>query len=1006
MRNVYLTLFVFFSCNWVSAQIVLNEASNKNYGTLADEDNEYPDWLELYNAGTSAVSLSGYALSDDADESAMWTMPNLVLGAGEFAVFFCSGKDRYATSPMTHVASISNYSPIVNWNIHPFSTPFNWDGTSNLLINICAYSSTGYVTNSVHRQTATSFASTQFAFEDGSDAACYDVSGVGAFQRPNLRINGAIIGTGTILNSPFDYPAPYGNWYWGARHQMLVRASELSAAGVSAGNLFALGLEVESTDAVVYTLLDIHIGHALDSELSGTFYPEGGFANHTNFKIDSEGEEVYLFSPGGTLLSSLNVNAEAVAAALPDVSVGLFPDASPTIRTFLPATPGASNNGSFPYNSQALAPLISVEGGFFTAPFAVSLSDPNDPPAALRYTLDGSEPDESSALWEGTPAFIYQTAALRARAFSPGMLPSPVSSTTYFLNVDHLTPILSVITDNDNLYGSGGIFDNPAEDWLRAAHVEYYDSTDAHAQIFSQRAAIRMDGGYGGSRWQPQRSFRLKMDDGVLGDGPIVHRVIPNRTTRTLYSDFYLRNGSNQYQVLPYKDAAQVKMMGKNTRNYYSAWRPISVYINGGYFGLYELREKFNTEMFQLADGADPNTVELLSVSAFYGYVLRAVEGSVESFYTSYDAFNALNPADSSFWASADAYIDLDWYCDYIIAESWMGNVDWPYNNIKLYRSDATGGAWRFCVIDLELALAPNSWTDCYMDHIDFLQNQDPNNPYVNIWLRGMQNDRFRNYFINRFADQMNSVYRPERLVALENAIFEQTVGEMPNQFQRWGDPFNVPAQVTQFYNNHLTFQGELLCRGPQVRDDIQNNLGLPRQVDVTLVTEPAEAGTIRISTLEPENYPWSGVYFDGIPVGIEAVAAPGFAFSHWKPNLLLADTLFPQFLDTLTAEEVTFTAVFLELPNGLSNLQPELGFRLYPSPATAVVHVRAPDNLFGSDLHWTLLDLHGRILQAGSFSAGGTEFSIDVAALAQGIYAIRIEEKSGRFETVRFVKH
>lgn len=1003
MRNVYLFLFLFFSYTWTSSQIILNEGSNKNYSALADEDNEYPDWVELYNAGTTAVNLGGYALSDDADDPAMWVLPDVVLGAGEFAVFFCSGKDRYATSPMTNVASISGYSPIVGWNIHPFSTPFNWDGSSNLLINICAYSSAGYITNSVHRQTATSFASTQYAFEDGSDAACFDVSGSQAFQRPNLRINGVVIGTGTIVNSPFDYPAPYGNWYWGARHQLLVRASELTAAGLGPGSLFAFGLEVESTDVVVYTLLDIHVGHALDAELNGTFYPEGGFSNHTNFKIDSEGEQVYLFSPGGVLLSSLDVDPEDVAASLPDVSVGLFPDAAATIRTFLPPTPGASNNGSFPFSNQALAPVISVEGGFFTAPFSASLTDPNDPPATVRYTLDGSEPDESSALWNGTPIFIYQTSALRARAFSPGILPSPVTSTTYFLNVDHLTPVLSVITDNDNLYGSGGIFDNPAEDWLRASHVEYYDSTKA--LVFSQRAGIRMDGGFGGSRWQPQRSFRVKMNDGVLGDGPILHRVIPDRATRTLYSDFYLRNGSNQYQVLPYKDAAQVKMMGKNTNNYYSAWRPISVYINGGYFGLYELREKFNTEMFQLADGADPNSVELLSVSAFYGFVLRAVEGSIQSFYDSYNAFLALNPADTAYWSAADAYFDLDYYCDYIIAESWMGNVDWPWNNIKLYRSDATGGAWRFCVIDLELALAPNSWTDCYMDHIDFLQNQDPNNPYVNVWLRSMQNDRFRNYFINRFADQMNSVYRPERLVAMENAIFEQTVGEMPNQFQRWGDPFNVPAQVTAFYENHLTFQGELICRGPQVRDDIQNNLGLPRQVNVTLDTEPAEAGTIRISTLEPETYPWSGVYFDGVPVGIEAVAAPGFRFSHWKPNPLLNDTLQPGFLDTLQADALMFKAVFEALPSALEDNEPGLGARLYPSPATLVAQLIVPEAAAKEQWRWSMLDMQGRILQRGAFPTGQTSVSLDLAQLAEGLYLVRIDHPSGQSQTFRLVK-
>ena len=145
-----------------------------------------------------------------------------------------------------------------------------------------------------------------------------------------------------------------------------------------------------------------------------------------------------------------------------------------------------------------------------------------------------------------------------------------------------------------------------------------------------------MDGGWG-SRGLPQRPFRIKFDDGVLGQGPISGFIIPDRTNRNQYSDFMLRNGSNQYLILPHKDAAQTKMMGDGTNNYYSAWRPASVYINGEYWGLYELREKFNTEMFEIYDGAIENTIEILGSSAQYGFQLRAIEGDVQNFYNSYN---------------------------------------------------------------------------------------------------------------------------------------------------------------------------------------------------------------------------------------------------------------------------------------------------------------------------------------------------------------------------------
>ena len=63
----------------------------------------------------------------------------------------------------------------------------------------------------------------------------------------------AIIGTGTNFNDPFTYPAPYGNFYWGAKHQILIRASEMTAAGMGAGNISALAFYVETIQGTPLT---------------------------------------------------------------------------------------------------------------------------------------------------------------------------------------------------------------------------------------------------------------------------------------------------------------------------------------------------------------------------------------------------------------------------------------------------------------------------------------------------------------------------------------------------------------------------------------------------------------------------------------------------------------------------------------------------------------------------------------------------------------------------------
>jgi Lamin Tail Domain len=217
-RFIVLFIIVFFFCNDASAQLFINEGSNKNYSAIADEYGEYPDWIEIYNSGTDTIHLLNYALSDDVNNPTKWTFPNIDILPGEYKVVFCSGKDKKPLASFTYVASANNYSPVVGWNTHNFITPLAWDGVSSLLINVCSYNSHGYTTNSVFNQTNTAYNSTMFTFQDGSPNICDAIYGTRVKTRPNLKLNGIVIGTGTVNNSPYDYPAPYGNWYWAAKN--------------------------------------------------------------------------------------------------------------------------------------------------------------------------------------------------------------------------------------------------------------------------------------------------------------------------------------------------------------------------------------------------------------------------------------------------------------------------------------------------------------------------------------------------------------------------------------------------------------------------------------------------------------------------------------------------------------------------------------------------------------------------------------------------------------------
>jgi hypothetical protein len=995
------TLVILCFLGSVNAQVLLNEGCNKNAFAVQDENGDAPDWIELYNNSASSVNLENWKLADQLNGLNAWIFPNLNIPAQSFMRVFCSGKDRYGSPPFTPTANTTSFQPVVSWNTHPFSQAFNWDGSSNIIVNVCSYNNTGYTENSIFYQSTTPFTSCVASFVDGSPAACSNNIGQTYNQRPNIKLNNAIIGSGTITNSNTDYPAPYGNWYWGARHQMLILASELQAAGLNAGPISSLSFQVASTNGEFYDYIDIALIQTSLTELDANFLPLQGQLLHTNFKLDGTGEHVYLFNSTNQLQDQLEI-----VCPQPDISVGRFPNGSTNI-TWMSPSPGLSNNSNQTYSDTLPRPQISLNSGIYNGLQSVQISTsiPNTV-GKLVYTINGQDPTINSATYVG-PISVSSNQVLRAKVFplnNNNLLPSEQAVATYLFGVSHTTPILLVNTPNENLYGSSGIFDNWWTDWVKPAYAVLLDTGQTHPILHQTKTAMRMDGGAGGSRSHPQHSFRLSFTHGAFGDKPISFPLLPDRPNRALYSDIYLRNGSNQYLNLPYKDASQVRMMSEGSANYYASYRPVSVYINGAYFGLYELREKFNQEYFEQHDNATRDSIELLSLSYWYNLVLRAVEGDVDNFWSDYSNFNALDPSSPTYWQDADQYFDLKHYTDYIIAESWMGNVDWPGNNIKIYRSDASQKRWRFALIDLELSMQPNGWTNCTDNHIAYMMGQSEDNPYINIWKQSIENLAYRNYFINRFADQMNTSYRQEQLLATEQAFYESMLPEMPLQFARWGDPNNIAGQMATFEENHQIFQDQLLCRSTFVFNQLLSQFNLTKKVQVNLAVEPAEAGEIQLNTIQPTSYPWSGTYFDGVPIQMEPVAKPGYVFSHWLPAANIVDSLADSLSVFVTQSNQTFTAVFKVVP--LPPDGPDINFSIAPNPSNGAFVLTHNNKTQAQGCSYEIYDLSGRKVVAGEVNNSELETSITLPEVRAAVYVLRVVKNNEVLTNFKLIKY
>ena len=124
---------------------------------------------------------------------------------------------------------------------------------------------------------------------------------------------------------------------------------------------------------------------------------------HANFKLSALGEEIGLFSPAHEILDTLTFSQQKT-----DISLGRVPDGGEKWGYFLQPTPGASNSTIAYLDYCSLIPEFSKRGGFYSSPFQVELSSPQG--GVIRFTIDGSEPEESSpiytsAIMVGPPLF-------------------------------------------------------------------------------------------------------------------------------------------------------------------------------------------------------------------------------------------------------------------------------------------------------------------------------------------------------------------------------------------------------------------------------------------------------------------------------------------------------------------------------------------------------------------------------------------------------------------------
>ncbi|MBK9177807.1 MAG: lamin tail domain-containing protein [Flavobacteriales bacterium] len=187
---------------------------------------------------------------------------------------------------------------------------------------------------------------------------------------------------------------------------------------------------------------------------------------HTNFKLtQTKQESVVLSDPAMSLIDSF----QFAQPTQKNHSWGRTADGAATWSIFLSPTPAAVNTGPSSYYAET--PLMSPVAGGYAGSTSVSIAVPAG--CTVRYTLDGEEPTAASTLYAG-PFNVNATTCVRAVAFSatPGVPPSFIETSTYFINETHTLPVWSIAAGADVLM----ILNNGGNTTIAEGNIEYFDA--------------------------------------------------------------------------------------------------------------------------------------------------------------------------------------------------------------------------------------------------------------------------------------------------------------------------------------------------------------------------------------------------------------------------------------------------------------------------------------------------------------------------------------------------
>lgn len=651
-------------------------------------------------------------------------------------------------------------------------------------------------------------------------------------------------------------------------------------------------------------------------------------------------------------------------------------------------------NTSTAYKGYAQQPELSISSRQLFTSTSLSISAP----AAheIYYFKNGHLAESPFSYSNSIP--LKQTTTIAAYCQSDSLIDSRLVYGTYFFGSSHNLPVihlqldsLALLDDSTGIYSQG--YDHETEfpyfganfwkDTAITAYFEYFDQ-DMNLRT-SLECDLKIHGG-SSSRTKPMKPLRL-LGKKKYDQDHFEHDFFENKDIDQ-YQQLILRNSGSDFNRTHLLDAVFHSFaidIGLNID--VQAYEPVVVYINGYYWGVHNLRERTNAAYLVDNYGISEEGINILEEEELW-----VVEGDSLEFKAIADFITTVDMSLTANFELADAQLDTRSMVDYFIFETYLNNRDWPYNNLKLWNSEALP-RYRYFLNDLDAACKYyGSEVLDYHFLEDLMGSWGDANIHVRVLRSLLENAEFKRYFVNRYADLLNTFFERDYIldyIQQSKAILEP---EMEKHFDRWSWP-----PYANWDTNFDRFDQFFADRVAIVREELSAVFDLPESTPVYLGIYPSNAGTINCNTLELEDFPFVGDYYSSNSIDLTAKAENN-AFLYWK-NLR-------------TGEETQSASIQIDPQAGDSLIavfaEPKASFELQiqPNPITdqGIISYSLSEPGFVQIL---VHDLSGRRVQGFEYdykAFGAYTTQLDFNALLPGEYILSIHSPQGK-EGLKFVK-